>query len=139
MASVVQREHCPRLTLTEQLIPKSIPLEEYIPQADHPGCDMFALDLDRAPSSVAEVIEQLDCLSFDEIAVVGFEVHRAFLSKKHGERFGYQIGDDFVVRKAGRPIRVRVVGFQRKSGEEVIVANIHDQSQVFTVPALRAR
>lgn len=139
MASVSQREHCPRLTLHEQPIPVTIPLEEFIPQADHAGCDAFALDIERAPASVANALEPLDALSFEELAVVGFEVQRAYLGKKHGERYGYLLGDEFTVRKAGRPITVRVIGFQRKSGEEVIVTNVHDLSQVFTVPALRAK
>ena len=139
MASVIQRDHCPRLTLHEQPIPQAVPLEEFIPQADHPGCDAFALDIERAPASVANALEPLDALAFDELAVVGFEVQRAFLGKKHGERYGYLLGDEFTVRKAGRPITVRVIGFQRRSGEEVIVTNVHDLSQVFTVPALRAK
>lgn len=139
MQDLKQREHCPRLTLTEQPIPITLPLEEFIPQADQPGCDAFLLDRDQAPAAVAEIVEQLDSLSFEETSVVGFEVHRSFLAKKHGERFGYQLGDIISVRKAGRPIQVRVVGFQRKSGEEIIVANIHDLAQVFTIPALRVR
>ena len=139
MASTVQRDHCPRLTLHEQPIPRSFPLEEFIPQADQAGCDAFALDADRAPAAVATIVEQLDGLSFDELSVVGYEVYRAFLAKKHGERFGYELGAEFSVRKAGRPIMVRVIGFQRKSGEEVIVANVHDLAQVFTLPALRVK
>lgn len=139
MASVAQHDHCPRITLTEQPIPMTLPLEEFIPQADQPGCDAFALNADAAPASVADVIERLDSLSFDELAVVGFEVHRSYLAKKHGERFGYVMGDDLIIRKAGKPLQVRVIGFQRKSGEEVIVSNVHDMSQVFTIPALRAR
>ena len=137
MSSILQKEHCPRLTLTEQPIPKTIPIDEFIPRADQAGCDAFVLDQDMAPASVADIIEHLDSLSFDETSVVGFEVHRSFLAKKHGERFGYQLGDVLPVRKAGRPLQVRVVGFQRKSGEEVIVTNIYDLSQVFTIPALR--
>jgi len=139
MGDLKQREHCPRLTLTEQPIPVTLPLEEFIPQADQSGCDAFLLDHDQAPAAVAEIIEQLDSLSFEETSVVGFEVHRSFLAKKHGERFGYQLGDVISVRKAGRPIQVRVVGFQRKSGEEIIVTNVHDLTQVFTIPALRVR
>lgn len=139
MSSLLQREHCPRLLLTEQPIPTAIPIEEFIPQADHSGCDAFEVDLDVSPASVVSAVEQLDGMSFEELSVLGYAVYRAFLSKKHGERFGYELGDELIVRKAGRPLSVRVIGFQRKSGEEIIVSNTHDASQVFTIPALRAR
>lgn len=139
-----KKDRCPLLFATDDWDLTQVPAEQisqYIPTADRPECDKYAVDENKCSDELREVITiARERLTVDELNVFNSMAAGIEKLKAQERKMGYRIGEIVEVWEEDKVYRSKVVDFQRRAHSEVIVQTLNRPGRQvrMSIPARRA-